>query len=258
MKDDSASASVIIPSASSTSGDCGMVYQDFQNDWTETDVDSELSSATTTVNWGTEAGGGGYERDDTGNFTRDFGAAFFGDLDFAMDFQYVDVEAGDADNRAIVITQFGISNDSGKLGTDWFRFFTVQDGVNDDKFVVRFGQSSGGVLDFEVDSGVLDTGATMFTRMRRSGTSCYLDIYSTAALRTAGGNGDLVDLDDGGNGSNTAYRYGLALQNIGAGVDGADHSSGWMTNVDLAYVPATVTVPVMFHHYMNNQWKKRG
>jgi hypothetical protein len=234
-----------------------MVYQDIENDWTTTDTDGELSEATVTANWGTDAGGGGYERDDTGNHTRNFGAGFFGNVDIIFDFRFTAVEAGDADSRLVQDTFFALTNTSGAIGTDYLRIFPIQNGATDDQWYFRMRQHTGGVLDF-LDSGtnLLSAGTTYYARLRRSGTTIDFDIYSTTALRAAGANGDAEALSDGGSGSNTTYQYGLLLVQVGNALDGSDHCSGWLTNVDMAY--SAVSIPVMMHHYNRIYKKIRG
>jgi len=191
----------------STHGGGSTFYEDFTT-YNETDGPTKV---TVTANTITLTNG---DRDEDYYVTKDFGANYFGDFT-----HWVDVNVT------------SITDDS----TSGFRFWTLSDADDDLKdiddangdfvslwvgresattyeIILQFCDS--GTLESPVDtSSAINVNTSIYISVTRSGTTLTSEIYSTAALRLAGGSGDVDTVT--GTVVNTAFRYiyGLASYN---------------------------------------------
>ena len=209
-----------------------MVYEDFQNDYTEVDDDAKLTVVGGKVSWAT------YERNDNG---RVFSGALANMVNFIhwFDLQISDVEAGDASNQYIQNHLVMVSVDTcathvqAHMQVGPYQITAVDDQW---KWVMR--QHTGAawnnptVLGGNIQAANADI---HYCALERNGVDLYLDDYSTALLRAAGsaGDGDNEAITKVVNA--TAYDHVAVCRGVNNDVtDPNDHSTGYIENYDRA------------------------
>lgn len=205
-------------------------YEDLQNDYTEVDSQSKLTTATVRVTMTT------LERDDWAYLWKDFGASYFGNtLDIAFDVYITDVEAGDADSRPWVKILQGC-NFVDEHPDPRFGVWVNQKADTDDVWRLRLDARDGGATISDNDETDLAINTMYYGWLkRRSGTDYTCDLYSSDANRQTESN-PVVQTNVEVSGS-TGLRYFMVSVGQASSTDGSDHGSGYIENIDLAYTP---------------------
>jgi len=189
--------------------------------FTEYDPNNDLTVSKERVTWDT------LNRSQDAGLERDYGAGHFGDFVHEFDVYFSSIEAGDLNNRVVIILWY-LSVNPWPSSTDILRLYARQKGDLDNRFELVFFQRTGGVNDW-VYSGTVTyyTGNVYYFRVERSGSSCRLRVYSDPERTNL--------LEDSGSitGLTTAYRY-LCLSSVRAWAkDPYDWSSGYLEYLNI-------------------------
>jgi hypothetical protein len=162
----------------------------------------------------------------------DFGGPVWKDFEFDFICVTTNVEAGDSSSRPLMAS-IGLSNHLDTVsglgdlaGEAAMIVYLYENAQIDDfqKFYIWQHEDGGGSLS---DAGAYRAIGTFYMTFGRKGTDCYLRIYSDAA-RT-------VLLDDLSIVGSAAYNYRYIMIAISwdSGTDPADHSSGYVENLNI-------------------------
>lgn len=203
--------------------------------YTELDASSRVTVAANTLTL-TSA-----DRDEDFYVVKDFGANYFGDVTHWVDVNYTSAVA------SAVFVCWGLADTADD--------FNNIEGASGDALYVEATKASGSNYAFRIINlvsgtpAVIDTSSSIaentesFLSITRSGTTGTVQIYSTAALRLAGGAGDVDTIT--GTVQNTTFRY---VYGIGSydGSSGGVVISGTCKNLELG--PAGTGATSMFHY----------
>jgi len=158
----------------------------------------------------------------------DFGAGFLDDFYYEFNVSISDVEAGDGSNAGIM-SLFSVTDILGNVltmrtGTD-IMVQVIQNGGNDDKFLLAFLEYSGGVFQGGENSVMVHNIGTYYMIFDRSGALARLRVYSDKEHTTL-----LETLQYAASGDDN-YRYLQVVSSFGGASDPNDHSSGYVEDV---------------------------
>jgi len=188
--------------------------------FTEYDPNNDLTVTNERVTWDT------LNRSQDTGLERDYGAGHFGDFVHEFDVYFSSIEAGDADNRTVIILWY-LSVYPWPSSTDVLRLYARQLGDQDNCFDLVFFQRTGGVNDWvKFGTATFYTGNVYYFRVERSGSYCRVRVYSDPERTNP--IEDIVET-----GLTTTYRY-LCLSSVRAwAADPYDWSTGYLEYLNI-------------------------
>jgi len=197
----------------------GVVYEDFTT-YNETDGPTKVTVTASTI---TLTAG---DRDEDYYVTKDFGANYFGDFTHWVDVNVTSL-TNDSTSNAIC---WG-------LGESEDDFKDIDDAASEDGLILwaqysdtpgeynftAYDLQSGSLTIIGSVSATINVNTPSYLAISRSGTTVTVEIYSSAALRAAGGSGDVDTIT--GEANNTALRWVYGLGSYATGSSEKDISA---------------------------------
>lgn len=182
----------------------------------ETDAPGKVTVTPTTI---TLTDG---DRDEDCYVTKDFGSGYFGDFT-----HWVDVNVTNTIDPGSAFSPWALSNADDDLkdiedasGDCLFAWLIEAGGSTNTHYFIRMYSVDGGVITEITNDTAITQNTPSYLAISRIGTTLTIQVYSSTALRIAGGTGDVTTLSCACVNAGFRYVYGLGSYNVGSAGSG--------------------------------------